>query len=285
MRLAAGGACAPGAGAHAPCLNTDIDLTGSTVLVTGATRGIGRALIERIAAGPLDRLLAGMRSPEAFDAPPGAAREIRPVRIDLSSREEIDACCDALGATLHQIDVLFNNAGLVTGGLLEEQDVARVYAMFQVNLVAIAHLTARVLPGMLQRRRGLIVNNASISGYAHFPAASTYTASKAGVVALTESLRRELDGTGVRAMHLVTPGVDTDMLSATEDIYGRHLDISGWGKIPAAQWAAMAIDAVKRDKRVLTPSGKERVAMLASRGPRWLLDQATRRVFTREPRR
>ena len=230
-------------------------------------------------------LLAGMRSPDAFDAPGGVAKEIRPVRMDLSSREEIDACCDALGVTLQQIDVLFNNAGLVTGGLLEEQDVEQVYAMFQVNLVAVAHLTARVLPGMLQRRRGLIVNNASISGYAHLPAASTYAASKAGVVALTESLRRELDGTGVRAMHLVTPGVDTDMLGATEDIYSRHLDISGWGKIPAAQWAAQAIDAVKQDRRVLAPGGKERLALLASRGPQWLLDQATKRVFTREPRR
>jgi uncharacterized protein len=265
-----------------------MDLTGSTVLVTGANRGIGRALVERLAAEPIDVLLAGMRSVDGFQRPPAprcGVRDIRPVRIDLSTRQDIDQCTAELGATLHQIDVLFNNAGLVTGGLLEEQDVEQIYAMFQVNLVGVAHLTARVLPGMLKRRRGLIVNNASISGYAHFPAASTYAASKAGVVALTESLRRELDGTGVRAMHLVTPGVDTDMLSATEDIYSRHLDISGWGKIPAAQWAARAIDAVKQDKRVLAPGGKERLAMVASRGPRWLLDQATKRVFTREPRR
>ncbi len=181
--------------------------------------------------------------------------------------------------------MLFNNAGLVTGGLLEEQDIAQVYAMFQVNLVAVAHLTARVLPGMLSRRRGTIVNNASISGYAYFPAATTYAASKAGVVALTESLRRELKGTGVGSMHLVTPGVDTDMLEPTEDVYSRHLDISGWGKVAPDEWAAQAVDAVKQDKRVLAPGGKERLAMLAASGPGWLLDQATRRVFTRQPRR
>ena len=233
-------------------------------------------------------LLAGMRSPSSFDAldvPPGGAAEIRPVRVDLSSREDIEASCAELGDTLGRIDVLFNNAGLITGGLLEEQDIEQVYAMFQVNLVAVAHLTQKVLPGMLARRRGTIVNNASISGYAHFPAASTYAASKAGVVALTESLRRELDGTGVHAMHLVTPGVDTEMLSATEDIYSRHLDISGWGKIPAADWAAQAVEAVKQDKRILTPGGKERLAMIAARGPHWVLDQTTRRVFSRMPRR
>jgi uncharacterized protein len=262
-----------------------MDLTGATVLVTGANRGIGRALIERLAAEPLDLLLAGMRSPEAFDAPSGVAKEIRPVRIDLSTRGDIDACCDALGETLGRIDVLFNNAGLVTGGLLEEQDTEQIYAMFQVNLLAVAHMTQRVLPGMLARRRGTIVNNASISGYAHFPAASTYAASKAGVVALTESLRRELAGTGVHAMHLVTPGVDTDMLGATEDIYSRHLDISGWGKIPAADWAAQAVNALKEDKRVLAPGGKERLAMLAARGPGWVLDRATQRVFSRTRRR
>jgi uncharacterized protein len=259
-----------------------MDLAGATVLVTGANRGIGRALVERLAAEPLHVVLAGVRDPDKFEAPRAS---VTPVRMDLSSQAEIDACCDQLGDALARIDVLINNAGLVTGGLLEQQEMDQVYAMFQVNLVAVAHLTHRVLPGMVARHRGTIVNNASISGYAHFPAASTYAASKAGVVALTQSLRRELDGTGVHAMHLVTPGVQTDMLEATEDIYSRHLDISGWGKISPQQWAEQVITAIKRDRRILKPRGKERLAMIAATGPPWLLDQATRRVFTRKPRR
>ena len=101
--------------------------------------------------------------------------------MDLSTRESIEACVDAPDLTA--VDVLVNNAGRMTGGLLEEQDLDDVYAMFQVNLVAVVHLTRRVLPGMIERGRGMIVNNASISGYASFPAASTYTASKTGVVA------------------------------------------------------------------------------------------------------
>ena len=99
-----------------------------------------------------------------------------------------------------------NNAGLMTGGLLEEQDIDDIYAMFQVNLAAVVHLTKLVLPGMLERGRGTIVNNASISGYAWFPGATTYAAAKTGVVAFSESLRRELRGTGVNVLHLVTPG-------------------------------------------------------------------------------
>ena len=96
--------------------------------------------------------------------------------------------------------------------------------MFQVNLVGVTQLTRAVLPGMLGRGRGKIVNNASISGYAYFPAASTYAASKAGVVAFSESLRRELKGTGVDVLQLVTPGVQTEMMDATLEAYGRHMD-------------------------------------------------------------
>jgi uncharacterized protein len=261
-----------------------VNLEHATALVTGANRGIGLALTQRLSREPLRAILAGVRDVAKLKLEPTTSH-VHPVRMDLSSRAEIDACCDELGDDLTRIDLLINNAGLVTGGLLEEQDMEQVYAMFQVNLTAVAHLTHRVLPGMLARRRGTIVNNASISGYAHFPAATTYAASKAGVVALTESLRRELQGTGVHAMHLVTPGVQTDMLSTTEDIYSRYLDISGWGKISPERWADQVVEAIKQDKHILKPRGKERLALIASSGPQWLLDRTTRRVFSRTPRR
>lgn len=264
-----------------------MDLTAKTALVTGANRGIGRAIVERLAALPLRSVLAGARSIDSFPpliAPHGGAREVRPVRIDLSSQASIEQCCEGLGARLGEIDLLINNAGLMTGGLLEQQAMDGVYAMFQVNLVAVAHLTQRVLPGMLERRKGTIVNNASISGYAHFPAASTYAASKAGVVAFTESLRRELRGTGVHAMHLVTPGVATEMLEDTDEVYGRHMDTSGWDRVPPAEWAAKVVSAIEADRRMLGPGGRSGLAMLAARGPAIVLDALTARLFSREPR-
>ncbi len=265
-----------------------MNLTGATALVTGANRGIGLALVQRLSKLPLQRVLAGVRSVEDFTAPTpvaGGAREVLPVHMDLSTQESIELCCAELGGALGEIDLLVNNAGLMTGGLLEQQSIERVYAMFQVNLVAVAQLTARVLPGMLERHHGTIVNNASISGYAHFPAASTYAASKAGVVALTESLRRELRGTGVHAMHLVTPGVVTDMLSATEEVYGRHMDTSGWDRVPAERWASKVVSAIEADRRVLGPGGRSGLALLASHAPAFVLDAITARLFTREPRR
>jgi short-subunit dehydrogenase len=261
-----------------------MDLNGAVALVTGSNRGIGRALVERLAREPVKLVLAGVRSPDEFEPVESSSGEIRPVRMDLSSRESIDACCDALGDDLAAIDLLVNNAGRMTGGLLEEQDMDEVYAMFQVNLAAVAHLTHRVLPAMVERGRGKIVNNASISGYAYFPAATTYAASKAGVVALTESLRRELRDTGVTTLQLVTPGVDTEMLDATEEVYGRHMDTSGWGKVAPGEWADRTVAAVLDDRRALEGGGKTRLATLASHGPVQLLDAASKRMFSRRPR-
>jgi uncharacterized protein len=262
-----------------------VNLTGATALVSGANRGIGRALVERLSELPLRRVLAGVRSVDSFAPVAGAGvTEVRAVRMDLSSRATIEECCGALGGELHEIDLLINNAGLMTGGLLEEQSIEEVYAMFQVNLIAVTHLTQRVLPGMLARRKGTIVNNASISGYAYFPAATTYAASKAGVVAFTESLRRELRGTGVHAMHLVTPGVDTDMLRDTDAVYGRHIDTSGWDRIPASEWAAKVVSAIEGDRRILGPGGRSSLAKLASHAPPAVLDAITARLFSRAPR-
>jgi uncharacterized protein len=275
-----------------------MDLRGATCLVTGSNRGIGLALAERLAREPVGLLLMGMRRPDDEAAArvragsggareprggSGGAGEVRAVGMDLGSRASIERSWADLAPDARHVDLLINNAGLITGGLLETQDIDQVYDMFQVNLVGVAHLSSLVLPGMLARRRGKIVNNASISGYAHLPGASTYAASKAGVVALTESLRRELRGTGVTTLHLITPGVATDMMDATQAVYGRHMDTSGWENQPPGDWAEKVLAAILADRTTLQPGGKVAWAVRASRGPAVLLDLASRRMFNRDP--
>ena len=264
-----------------------MDLRGVTCLVTGANRGIGLALCRRLVEEPLGLLLMGMRRPAAAEeilAPTGGAEQIRAVAMDLGSQDAIDRSWAGLTVDERSIDLLINNAGLMTGGLLEEQDPDEIYAMFQVNLLAVAQLSALALPGMLGRGRGKIVNNASISGYAHLPGASTYAASKAGVVALTQSLRRELRGTGVSTLHLITPGVATDMMDATQAVYGRHMDTSGWENQSPGEWAGQVVSAILADRTTLAPGGKVAWAVRAAHGPALLLDLASRRMFSRTPR-
>jgi short-subunit dehydrogenase len=258
-----------------------MDLEGKTALITGANRGIGRAIADALAREPLALLLAGARDPDGMDPIlPQGAREVRAVQVDLSSRETVERSC----ADLPDIDLLINNAGQLTGGLLEEQELDDIYAMFQVNLVAVTHLTRAVLPGMLRRGHGKIVNNASISGYAYFPDTTTYAAAKAGVVAFSEALRRELRGTGVGVLHLVTPGVKSDMGDSTLDIWGRHMDTSAWELQPADEWAAKVVDAIRSDDHVLGPGGRLALAKLATRGPALLIDAVSARIFSREGR-
>ena len=261
-----------------------MDLTGRTALVTGANRGIGRAVTEALAGRPLARVLAGVRDPDGFAplAPTaGATPEVVPVRLDLSSRASIDECFAALPG---EIDVVVNNAGQFVGGLLEEQDTDQIYSMLQVNLVAVMHLTQRLVPGMVARGRGLIVNNTSIVGYAHMPAVTTYAASKAGVVGFSEALRRELHETGVDVMHVVTPGVNTDMLDETDEQYGRYADTSSWDRIEPDTWAAKIVGAMESGDHILGPGGKTALAKLASRGRASVLDAAAARMFSRQPR-
>jgi short-subunit dehydrogenase len=257
-----------------------MDLSGQTVLVTGANRGIGRAIVEELAERDV-RILAGMRDPAAFELVGGnGMREARPVRIDLSSRAETEACLATLDG--ERIDVLVNNAGRFAGGLLETQELDAIYEMVQVNVAGLVHLTRALLPGMQRRGHGMIVNNASIAAYAHFPGAAVYSATKAAVAGFSEALRRELDESPVTVLQLVTPGVETDMLAEVREAYEPHLgDTSKLDGIEPRKWAAKIVDAIESGDELLNPTGAERLAKLASRGPAGVLDAVLTRAFGR----
>jgi short-subunit dehydrogenase len=206
------------------------------------------------------------------DSLPAIAGDVRAIAVDLGSREAIERAATAAG----DVDILVNNAGLLQAGQLEAEAVDDIYGVLQVNLAGALHLTRLLLPGMLERGRGRIVNNASISGYAFFPGSSVYAASKAGLVAFSEALRRELRGTGVSVLHLVTPSVDTRMMDAVVSGYEGNQDLSTMRRVSPEDWARKVAAAIESDKSVLDPGGNERLAKLASRGPGLLLDLVSR---------
>ena len=111
-----------------------MDLSGQTILVTGSDGGIGRAIVEELAQREA-LVLSGMRDVDSFELVSGSvAREVRPVHVELSSRESIEASVAALGG--ERIDVLVNNAGHFTGGLFERRDLSEYYELLQVNVAA-----------------------------------------------------------------------------------------------------------------------------------------------------
>jgi uncharacterized protein len=255
-----------------------VRVAGKTFLVTGASRGIGRAIADELA----DRggnVLAGTRGTEAQGS--RGAGQLTSVPMDLGSRESIDSCCNALGDELHRIDALVNNAGAFTAGQLETQDIGDMYDVFQVNLAGLAHLTRRVLLAMVERGSGKIVNQSSLVAYLNFPGISTYSASKAGVTAFTECLRRELEGSGVTTLEVVTGGVDTGMLRHAAGELDRHMSSGGWQWMEPSEWAARIVDAIEKDQQTLRPAGRSNLAKHLAAGPAFLVDALARRGFKR----
>ena len=211
--------------------------------------------------------LVGVRELDRYEAlqprGPLRAQVVKPVRIDLSSRKSIEDSVAELGDELGRIDVLVNNAGQFTGGLLAETDVEEIYATVQANLTGWLHLTRLVLPQMLARGEGKIVNQSSIVGYAHFPGTTIYGATKAGVSAMTHALRRELDDSGVTTLELITGGYDTQMLeSAAEQLSRTRILPNGSSGIPPT--------GRRRSSRRSSPtrSGSSRAARASLRASR-----------------
>jgi short-subunit dehydrogenase len=254
-----------------------MDLEGKTVLVTGASRGLGRALVERLAREPV-RVLCGVRDPAGF-APLGGDHRV--VELDLGSRERIDRGLAGLGDERERIDVLVNNAGQFLGGLLERQPLDDVYAMVQVNVLGVMHLTHELLPSLQRRPEAKIVNQASIVANLQFPGISTYSATKAAIAAFSESLRRELDETSVSVLQLDTGGMDTDMLELADEQLRAHMDPDRWERQDADSWAERIVKAIGDDDEVLHTGGASRLVELLGQGPSKVLDAVAKRAFDR----
>lgn len=266
-----------------------MDLTDATVLITGANRGQGRAFAERLAREPLGLLMLGARdtSDLTLPTPPArrGARRVEAVQVDVGTLETVRASFGAIAAATGiddgGVDVLVNNAGQLELGLLEQQDPDRIESMLYSNLVGPIQLTRLCLTGMVARDRGLVVNNASISGYAFFPGASTYAASKAGMVGFSEALRRELDPTGVDVLHLVTPRVETDMAKSLDRQYDGMVDTTKLSSTTPEDWANKVIAAMVDGDSIVGPGGNTALAKLASRMPAAVLDAVSRRIYDR----
>jgi len=177
-----------------------MDLDGTRVVVTGASTGIGRVTALRLARKGA-RVWAAARDQGRLESLAGEHASIVPVPGDVSD----DADRAALVKETEPVDVLVNNAGLGWQGVVESMPSEKVRQLFEVNVLALIDLTQRVLPGMLERRHGHIVNVGSIAGYVASPGETVYCATKYAVQGFTDGLRREVARRGVQVT-LIAPG-------------------------------------------------------------------------------
>ena len=185
-----------------------------SVLVTGATRGIGLAIATRLARDGY-RVIGVARKPsEAFAeaaAALGGAGALRFEAFDLTDVAAIPAFVRDLKARHGPLYGLVNNAGVGTGGLLATTSNADIEALLRLNTLAPIVLTKYVVRGMMAEGRGRVVNIASIVAAAGYNGLSVYSASKAALVGFTRSLAREVGRVGV-TVNAIAPGfVDTEM--------------------------------------------------------------------------
>jgi NAD(P)-dependent dehydrogenase (short-subunit alcohol dehydrogenase family) len=174
-------------------------LTDKTVLVTGANRGIGHALVEEALRRGASRVYAGTRPPMSHPD-----RRVTPLILDVTDPAQIQRAVDSIDA----LDVLINNAGIALYDDLTDRAVLEQH--LAVNLFGTYEVTRAFLP-LLTRSRGAIVNNVSMMALAPFPVTPAYAISKAAAFNLTQSLRLLLAGQGVSVHAALTGPTDTDM--------------------------------------------------------------------------
>ena len=181
-----------------------MSIYGKTVLVTGANRGIGQALVTEALARGVQRVYAGTRGSLVHPD-----RRVTPLRLDVTSNAQIRAAAEQIGS----LDILVNNAGVALYDDLTER--AALEQSLAVNLFGTWGVTEAFLP-LLTRSAGSIVNNVSVMALAPFPLTPAYAISKAAAFNLTQSLRALLAGRGVRVHAVLTGPTDTDMTRGFE---------------------------------------------------------------------
>ena len=171
------------------------DFSSRSAVVTGGAQGIGRAVVEILLAGGADvaiwdrdKELAGQAADEL-----ASRGTVVPVAVDVADPDSVDAAFDATTGRLGKVDILVNNAGVAgLNAKVAEYPIEEWDRVIAVNLRSQFLCCRKVVPGMIERNYGRIANVASIAGKEGNPTASAYSASKAGVIALTKSLAKEV---------------------------------------------------------------------------------------------
>jgi 3-oxoacyl-[acyl-carrier protein] reductase len=193
-------------------------LTGEVALVTGASRGIGAAIAARLTAD-------GARVIGTATTPEGAARVSEALKaqdgrgavLEVTSQESIDALMADIESKEGPISILCNNAGVTRDMLLVRMKQEDWDAVIETNLASVFRLSKAVLRGMMKARKGRIISIASIVGLTGNPGQANYAAAKAGMIAFTKSLAREVGSRNITA-NIIAPGfIDTDMTRALNE--------------------------------------------------------------------
>ena len=237
-----------------------------TVLVTGASSGIGLELAKCFAADQANLVLVA-RNTTALEALAAELRREHKVEVciitaDLAQPESPQRIFDELHGRGVTVDVLVNNAGFGLHGGFAELPLARQLEIIQVNVAALVALTRLCLPGMVQRRRGGILNVGSVAGFVAGPNMAIYYASKAFVQSFSEALFEELRDTGVSVTNLCPGPTETNFSQTARAYQTRSKQVS---KMSAAEVAVAGHRAFRAGRCVCVPGAGNKFFILLIR--------------------
>jgi len=253
-------------------------IEGGTVLVTGASSGIGMS-IARLVAPRAKTLVLVARRVERLEELKRALVEARPalrvevIPCDLASREEVAKLVTQVADRGLAVDVLVNNAGVGMMGLFERADAQKTAFMIDLNVTSLTLLTLAFLPGMVERRRGGVLNISSGFGLAFTPMFAVYLATKHYVTGFTEGLCADLAGTGVVATQVCPGPVKTEFEQTMGNSTGAK--VPAFIEISAEHCARAAVSAFDRGRAMVVPGITMKIVMLINAvSPRFM-----RRLF------
>jgi short-subunit dehydrogenase len=245
------------------------------VAITGASTGIGAALARELGTAGNRLTLIARRGDLLAALAQEVPAEAHVAVADLSDPARCTEWIAGAEAALGPIDVLINNAGAMMVRRFVDCDLDEAERMLRLDLITPLRLTRAVLPGMIARRNGTIVDVASVAAFAALLGTTYYAAAKAGIAAASEVLRGELRGTGVHVVTVYPGPIRTAMSAQAFDAFADH-----WTKRLASEASAEALartirTAIERRRpRVVFPTGYATVRRLPNTA-RWLLDRLT----------
>jgi short-subunit dehydrogenase len=186
-----------------------MNIEGRTVLITGASRGLGRAVSLAFVEAGARQVFAGAR--KESDIERIASDRITPIKLDVTSDDEVNAT-----RQLGTVDILINNAGVASYGNPVAMNFANAMQEMEVNYFGALKMTRALAPQMVERGEGMIVNVATAFAKINLPLVGTYCASKAALLSLGQALRAYLKDEGVHVMTVMPTTIDTDMAKGAD---------------------------------------------------------------------
>jgi short-subunit dehydrogenase len=245
-------------------------LDGCNALITGASAGIGREFARQLADRARSIVLVARRDERLVQLQHellnrNSNLDIHVLPSDLADKLQLQSLLDALTRERIEIDLLINNAGLGDSGPFATSDPARNEQMILVNIFALTAVTRQMLPRMIAKRRGAILNVSSSAGFLPIPNFAVYAATKACVTSFSEALRAELRGTGISVCALCPGPVHTEFQEVAKRPGGQPDTGPEFVFVPVEQVVRNALAALEADRPLVIPGLPMKIGMFLAR--------------------